>query len=406
MLMQPKKTIESLSELPTMPSTIGTMAWNQTGDWRYLTPLVANKLAPCSQNCPAGIPIPGYLSAVRNGHVQGGLTLLLAHNPLPGLTGRLCYHPCQTKCVRRKIDRAISIQKIERFLADLGTDVKIEKSEKTDKKVTVIGSGPLGLSCAFYLGCLGCRVVVLDPCNQAGGALVDLSPEKIEPQVLANEISRLIRLADIKLETGAVIDFDKPGELLSKADLIILDPTGLSEDFSAPAGAVSFNPFDDETVTGDIIAAKLPQNLKPFKAPMIAHYISAGRLTTQKAFDCLVMRSGQQGLVQPDPDLPRRAVNMEDIKIERFLASDLAAEAEAKQEGTWDRERTLQEAEACLSCGTCNLCLQCASFCPDASIQLDKDKTVVTVDLDHCKGCGICAYECPRGVITMEEMSA
>ena len=404
--MELKKTVESLSELPTMPSTIGTMAWNQTGDWRYLTPLVANKLAPCSQNCPASIPIPGYLNAVKDGDIRGALTLLLAHNPLPGLTGRLCYHPCQAKCFRRKIDRAISVQKIERFLADLNTEVKIEKSEKADKQVAIIGSGPLGLSCAFYLGCRGYPVVVLDPRNQAGGALVGLSPEKVDPQVLENEIRRLIRLADIKLETGAVIDFDTPGELLSKTDLIILDPTGLSEDFSAPGGAVAFNPSDDETVTGDIILVKLAQNLKPFKAPMIAHYIAAGRLTAQKAFDCLVMRSGQQALAPSDLDLPRQAVNMEDIKIERFLASDLAAEAEAKQEGTWDLERALREVERCLSCGTCNLCLQCVSFCPDASIRLDEDKAAVMIDLDHCKGCGICAYECPRGVITMEEINA
>jgi Pyruvate/2-oxoacid:ferredoxin oxidoreductase delta subunit len=271
--------------------------------------------------------------------------------------------------------------------------------------VAVIGSGPLGLSCAFYLGCRGCQVVVLDPCSQAGGALVNPLPKKIEPEVLANEISHLIRLADIKLETGAVIDFDTPGGLLSKADLIILDPTGLPKDFSAPASAVAFNPFDDETVTGDIIVAELPQNLKPFKAPMIAHYIAAGRLTAQKAFDCLVMRSGQQGLAPSDLDLPRQAVNVEDIKIERFLVSDLATEVEAKQEETWDREGSLREVERCLSCGTCNLCLQCVSFCPDASIQLDEDKAAVTIDLDHCKGCGICAYECPRGVITMEEIS-
>ena len=149
--MQQKKTFNSLSELPKMPSTIGTMVWNQTGDWRYLTPVVKNKQAPCSQNCPLGISIPGYLNAVKNGNLETGLALLLAHNPLPGLTGRLCYHPCQAKCVRRKIDRAISIQKIERFLADLGTGVKIEKSRKIDKRVVVIGSGPLGLSCAFQV---------------------------------------------------------------------------------------------------------------------------------------------------------------------------------------------------------------------------------------------------------------
>ena len=403
--MESEKRIKSVSELPTMPSTIGTMAWNQTGDWRYLTPVVANKLAPCTLNCPAAVPITDCLNALRNGDVQSGLTLLLAHNPLPRLTGRLCYHPCQTKCVRRKIDRAISIQQIERFLADLGTDVTIEKNSKTDKKVAVVGSGPLGLSCAFYLGCWGCRVVVLDPRDQAGGALVDLSPEKVAPQLLADEIGRLTRLADIKLETGVAVDFDRPGEAVSEADLVILDPTGLSEDFSVPAGAVPFNPFADKTVDSDIIAVKLPQNLKPFKAPMIAHHIGAGRLTARKAFERLVMPSGQPGLSALTPHPSRQTVNMEDIRIEHFLSSDLAGGAKAKQ-GTWEGERVLQEAERCLSCGACNLCLQCVSFCPDASIRLDEDETAVTVDLDHCKGCGICAYECPRGVITMETVSA
>ena len=407
MLMQPEKIIQSLSELPTMPSTIGTMAWNGTGDWRYLTPLVRNKLAPCSQNCPAGIPIPSYLSVLRNGDVQRALTLLLSHNPLPGLTGRLCYHPCQAKCIRRKINGAISVQKIERFLASTGTEVKIEKNETADKRVVVIGSGPLGLSGAFYLGRRGCHVVVLDPCNQAGGALLDLSPEKIEPRVLDDEIKRLILLADIKLELGAVIDFDTPGEPLSKADLAILDPTGISEKFTIPVGAVAFDPFDDSSVTGDIIAPILPKKLTPFKAPMIAHYIAIGRLTAQKAFDSLVMPSGQQDLRQPIPDLPLQPVNAGDVKIERLLASEVAPEAKAKrEEGVWDRERVLQEAERCLSCGTCNLCLQCVSFCPDASIRLDEHETSVAVDLDHCKGCGICAYECPRGVITMEETSS
>jgi Pyruvate/2-oxoacid:ferredoxin oxidoreductase delta subunit len=330
---------------------------------------------------------------------------LLAHNPLPGLTGRLCYHPCQTKCIRKKVDRAISVQKIERFLADIGTEVKIEKSKIADKRVAVIGSGPLGLSCAFYLSFRGCQVAILDPSNQAGGALLHLPPEKIEPQVLANEINRLTLLADIKLETGATIYFDSPGEPLSRADLIILDPTGLSEDFTSPARAVAFYPFDDSTVTGEIIAVTLPKKLKPFKAPMIAHYIAVGRLTAQKALDSLVVRSGQQDLPQPNLDLPGQTVNVEDIKIGRFLASDIAAKAEAKQEEIWDGERTLQEAERCLSCGTCNLCLECVSFCPDASIRLDERETSVAVDLDHCKGCGICAYECPRGVITMEEIS-
>ncbi len=395
--MQTRTVIKTLSELPTAPTTIGTMVWNQTGDWRYLTPLVADKLAPCAQHCPAGIPIPRHLGAVTRGDIEGGLALLLAYNPLPGLTGRLCYHPCQTKCVRRRIDRTISIQEMERFLGDLATDVTIEKSERTDQRVTIIGSGPLGLSCAFYLGCQGYRVAVLEPSDQAGGALVGLSPGKIEPTVLSHEINRLIRLADIRLETGANIGVAKPGEPPAQADLVILDPTGLSEEFCAPSGAVACDPFAAGSVIGSVVSVQLPKNLTPFKVPMIAHYIAAGRLLAKKASDGL----RRKGLEQPAMDRSPLAVSTESIRIERFPA----AEMRDKQKETWDREGAMQEAERCLSCGTCNLCLKCVSFCPDASIRPEGRNVTVEVDLDHCKGCGICAYECPRGVITMEDIS-
>jgi Pyruvate/2-oxoacid:ferredoxin oxidoreductase delta subunit len=248
------------------------------------------------------------------------------------------------------------------------------------------------------------QVTVLDIRNRAGGALLDLPSKKMESRVLEDEISRLIRIADIHLETGAESDFNKPRKPMSKADLTILDPTGLSEHSGAPAGAVAFNPFVDEVVCGDIVAVTLPDNLKTFKAPMIAHYIAAGRLTAEKAFVCLMKRS-RQGLEQPDPELFPQAGNMKDIQIGPSLTLALSVGAETKHEGTWERERALRETGRCLCCGTCNLCLQCVSSCPEACMRLDDDKTAVAVDLDFCKGCGICAHECPRVVITMEEIS-
>jgi Pyruvate/2-oxoacid:ferredoxin oxidoreductase delta subunit len=397
MLMQPKKIIRSLSELPTMPSTIGTMEWNQTGDWRFLTPLVANKPASCRRDCPAGIPIPEYLSAINQGDVQTGLALLLAYNPLPGLTGRLCYHPCQTNCTRKKIDRAISIQDIERFMAELGTEIKGRQIRRIDKRVIVVGSGPLGLSCAFYLGCRGLRVTVLDGNRRAGGALVGLSEKKIETPVLENEISRLIRIADIHLETDAVLDFNRPSSL-SNPDLIILDPTGLSKESGASAGSIAFNPFVDEELHGDIIEVTLPEDLKTFKAPLIAHYIAAGRRTAEKVFFRLIENG------KPSPELFLQAGKVESVQVRDSSMSVSSIGEGTKRDGTWMGERILREAGRCLGCGTCNLCLQCVSSCPDACIGLDDCQTGVTVDLDFCKGCGICAYECPRGVITMEEV--
>ncbi len=400
--MQPKKIIKHLSELPTMPSTIGTMEWNQTGDWRFLTPVVANKPAPCRRDCPAGIPIPDYLRAINRGDVQTGLALLLAYNPLPGLTGRLCYHPCQTNCTRKETDRAISIREIERSMAELGTEVKSCLNIRSAKRVTVVGSGPLGLSCAFYLGCRGLRVTVLDVNSRAGGALVGLSDEKIESQILENEISRLIRIADIHLETGAVFDFNRPGSL-ANPDIIILDPTGFLKETGPSTGSSDFNPFVDEDVRGNIIAVTLPENLKTFKASMIAHYIAAGRRTAEKVFGRLI-ESSEFGIGKPSPELFLQAGKLEGVQVTDSSMSVSSKGEGTKPDGTGMGERILGEAGRCLGCGTCNLCLQCVSSCPDACIRLDDCQTGLTVDLDFCKGCGICAYECPRGVITMEEV--
>jgi Pyruvate/2-oxoacid:ferredoxin oxidoreductase delta subunit len=97
---------------------------------------------------------------------------------------------------------------------------------------------------------------------------------------------------------------------------------------------------------------------------------------------------------------------MEDVKLGLSLTPDLSMEAEAKQEGTWEPKRILREAGRCLNCESCNLCLQCVSSCPDACIRMEDDKTTITVDLDYCKGCGICAHECLREIITMEEINA
>jgi len=123
-----------------MPSTIGTMAWNETGDWRFLTPLITDKLLPAARTV-RWYSDPSYLNALRN-------VALKEVSPVAGpqpVAGRLAtmLSPLSDKMYPEKVDQAISVQKIERFLADIGTEVKIEKSKTADKRVVVIGSGPL-----------------------------------------------------------------------------------------------------------------------------------------------------------------------------------------------------------------------------------------------------------------------
>jgi pyruvate ferredoxin oxidoreductase delta subunit len=232
--------------------------------------------------------------------------------------------------------------------------------------------------------------------------LAGLSPEKIDPQLLEDEIGRLLHLAEITLETGVALDFRRLGEGVPEADFIILDPTGFSEGNAFPAGIAEFDPFTEGPPDSRIVSAKLPENLEQFKPSLIAHYIGAGRQTAIKVLDMFAEPSGQPGISGPNPQR-RQVVNAEDIRLERFQSSDHSGPAKGKEE-KWEWERVFEETKRCLSCGACNQCLQCATFCPDASIR--PDETAVTVDLEHCKGCGICAYECPRGVITMEAVSS
>ncbi len=93
-----------------MPLTVEDMTWNKTGTWRLLTPKVQGKMSPCRAACPIGQPIANIMSAVSEGDWNRALQMLLEINPLPGVTGRLCYHPCQAKCLRKELDRPVSIQ--------------------------------------------------------------------------------------------------------------------------------------------------------------------------------------------------------------------------------------------------------------------------------------------------------
>ena len=400
--MQSKKTIQCLADLPVMPTTLDTMAWNKTGAWRFLTPVARNKIPPCRQGCPAGTPVPDFINALKQNGENGALEIILAHNPLPGLTGRLCYHPCQTKCVRRDLDEGVSIQRIERYLADCGDFQPPAADPGKAGCVTVVGAGPLGLSCAYFLGLQGVTVKVTDAGTRAGGALLDIAPEKLDPGVLEKEIDRLVAAGRLELSLGTETPAAALAEMADQSDMVILDPTAGNGAVAAPESAVSFNPFDDEAPAGNVVAPTLPDNLIPFKAPMIAHYIGAGRRVARLVAACL---SGESFASQEAANSPDQPVTAEQIRLDRFRAEQSAETSPRKRQVEWTREQVMAAADRCLSCGTCNLCEQCVISCPDTSILKNPAGTGVCVDLYHCKGCGICAYECPRGVITMEEIN-
>ena len=137
---------------------VGTSLNNHTGSWRTERPVYLDRLPPCNNACPAGENIQAWLALAEEGKYEDAWQEIMVNNPLPGIIGRACYHPCESACNRKDIDSAVSIHAVERFLDDEarknGWTPRVP-SELSGKKILVVGSGPSGLSAAYHLRRLG-----------------------------------------------------------------------------------------------------------------------------------------------------------------------------------------------------------------------------------------------------------
>jgi len=164
-----------------------------------------NRIMPCEAACPAGNDIPGFVNLVKTGKIKEALELIKQTNPMPAVLGRVCYHPCETDCNRGEFDEAIAIHKLERLLGDYEAGAPGEAAAEVtrEEKVAVIGSGPAGLSCAYYLAKMGYTVTVLEALSLAGGMLAVGIPEyRLPKDVLRAEIKKIEALGvEIRLNT-------------------------------------------------------------------------------------------------------------------------------------------------------------------------------------------------------------
>ncbi|MEW6070594.1 MAG: NAD(P)-binding protein, partial [Candidatus Thermoplasmatota archaeon] len=115
-------------------------------------------ISPCKGACPAGINAQGYIALISQGKFKEALALIRERNPFPAICGRVCNHPCESECNRKEVDEPIAIAALKRFIGDYKLKLKepITKAEITkDQKIAIIGSGPAGLTCAYYLTKMG-----------------------------------------------------------------------------------------------------------------------------------------------------------------------------------------------------------------------------------------------------------
>lgn len=173
--------------------------------------------APCKTACPAHIAVQGYLKMAAQGRYQDALALIKKDNPLPAICGRVCNRRCEDACTRGSIDEAIAIDEVKRFIAE--QDLKAETrfipkkvvptlNGEFKEKIAIIGAGPAGLSCAFYLAEKGYYPTIFEKNEKPGGMLVYGIPSyKLEKDVVAAEID-IIKAMGVEIKTGVEVGKD------------------------------------------------------------------------------------------------------------------------------------------------------------------------------------------------------
>jgi 2-oxoacid:acceptor oxidoreductase delta subunit (pyruvate/2-ketoisovalerate family) len=199
------------SEMPMISISLGNMDWNKTGAWRAQRPFYEDKTPPCSAACPAGNDIVAFIQKIAQEDFEGAWNLIKEENPFPGICGRVCFHPCESKCNRKDYDEPIAIHALERFVSDFASNLskKIEKAPDIRKgKVAIIGSGPAGMSCAYHLAKLHYDVKVFESSSLSGGMLRSGIPSyRLPKDVLDREISDIEALG-VEIRTGIPLGKD------------------------------------------------------------------------------------------------------------------------------------------------------------------------------------------------------
>jgi len=168
--------------------------------------------APCLSACPVGVNVPGFVALAGEKRYAEALRLHRERNPFASVCARVCFHTCEEKCRRASLDEPVSIRGVKRFMVDQEVTVQVpevrENAANAKRKVAVIGAGPAGLSCAYFLARLGYRPDVFEAEPRPGGMLVQAIPAyRLPREELAREV-RMIEHLGVTVETGCTLGRD------------------------------------------------------------------------------------------------------------------------------------------------------------------------------------------------------
>jgi NADH-quinone oxidoreductase subunit F len=189
--------------------------------------------SPCENSCPLHMNIPRFLTLFQEGRLEDAFVSVVLDNPLPASTGRICQHPCDTRCRRQSFDESLNMREVHRFIADtiyqsdrfdpLVERILARKLAPTGRKVAIAGAGPTGLTAAFYLAMLGHDVTVFEERDEAGGMLRFSIPEYRLPKPILRRELDLIEAVGVKFVFNTRVGFDLPfNDLAASFDAVFI----------------------------------------------------------------------------------------------------------------------------------------------------------------------------------------
>lgn len=434
---------EKSPKVPMAMATEPTTA-NRTGTWRFEKPVFVEQIAPCSEACPVGEDIPSIMAMNDTGAFEDAYHRMLFENPFPGICGRICFHPCEKVCNRGRFDQAVSIKDLEYFIVIRARESKwkIEKPKtRQERQAAVIGAGPAGLACAYFLARLGFMVSVFEENSRMEISNLAQREPQLDMMLLEWEIEQVLSL-DIELRLNVPFERGLLNDLETEFDAIyisaeaerfgqsLLDKPvhGLQTNrVSVSAGAkrtynimvsrilesdtrlICPSPAEETVSEGSEAKASglsktVVRSIASGKLAAMALDISfhdasldSVQLFVTGGLGAMSMMSYQHKRNSESVYQTCQVVRYSDLNLAHFKKSPRIKPSPSK--GVFSRGQAIQSARRCFNCGICTFCQKCFNYCPDLSVVMDAESQYREIDYDHCKGCGICSEECPRGAI-------
>jgi len=367
--------------------------------------------SPCTFTCPAGVKAHGYVSLVRSGKYEEAYHLHMEDAPLPGSLSRACYAPCEGQCTRGDVDGKVPIRGIKRFMVDYYYERHPEPEygppeKRNGKTVAVVGSGPAGLSAAYFLARRGYGVTVFEGGPEAGGMLRHPIPPFRVPKELVDRDIRNVTALGVEIRTGtpvgSIASLNDQGFDAAFLAVGIVEGQGMKvpgrelsggiESMELPAtGNAGARPFDGElSLNGNGTIQTDPETLATSLPNVFARrrrrdwpFIQAIAEGKRAAFYIDRYLRGLP-LSGPTFDVRLSAVNGKEVldRADLPLSSRVPAvprdlPAAGRSRSMEEVEKTMPEEEArysagrCLDCGICSECHQCVAACPAGAIRFD-----------------------------------